>query len=67
MTVPVTRKPNIEPRLLYQTHITLNLFDTILKTTTTQVELERSWETIEQDINIQEQLEARQRQHRNHP
>ena len=67
MTVPVTRQPNIEHRLSDQTHIALNLFDTILKTTTTQVELECSWATIERDINIQEQLEARQHQHINHP
>ena len=67
MTVPITRQPNIEPRLSDQTHISLTLFDTILKTTTTWVELERSWAAIEQDITIQEQLEARQRQRRNLP
>ena len=67
MTVPVTGQPNIEPGLSYQTHIALNIFDTILKTTTTRVELERSWEAIERDISIQEQLEASQCQHRNHP
>ena len=60
MTVPVVRQPNIEPGLLEQTHIALNLFDTILKTTTTRVELERSWATIERNITIQEQVEARQ-------
>jgi hypothetical protein len=59
VTVPVVRQPNIEPGLIDQTNIALNLFDTILKTATTQVELERSWEAIEHDINIQEQLEAR--------
>ena len=52
MTVPVTRQPNIEPGLLDQTHIALNIFDTILKTTTTRVELERLWAMIEPDINI---------------
>jgi hypothetical protein len=67
MIVPVTRQPNIKPGLSDQTHIALNLFYTILKTATTQVELEHSWAVIEWDINIQEQLEARQRQHRNHP
>jgi hypothetical protein len=66
MTVPVIRQPNIEPELSDQTHTALNLFDTILKTTTTRVELERSWAVIERDINIQEQLEARQ-QPRNQP
>jgi hypothetical protein len=60
MTVLVTRQPNIESGLSYQTHIALNLFDTIIKTTTTRVELERLWATIERDINIHEQLEARQ-------
>jgi hypothetical protein len=67
MTVPVPTQPNIETRLSNQTHIALNLFDIILKTTTSRVELKRSWAAIEHDINIQEQLEARQRQHRNHP
>jgi hypothetical protein len=67
MTVPVAIQPNIQPRLSDQTHIALNLFDTILKTATNRVELERSWATIEQDITIQEQLEARQRQRRNIP
>ena len=66
MTVPVTRQPNIEPGLSDQTHIALNLFDTILKTATTRVELERSWAVIERDINIKEQLGARQ-QPRNQP
>jgi hypothetical protein len=54
MTVPVTRQPNIESGLSDQTHIALNIFDTIIKTTTTWVELERSWAAIERDINIQE-------------
>jgi hypothetical protein len=67
MTVPIVRQPNIEPSLSDQTHIALNLFDTILKTTNTRVELERSWAAIERDINIQEQLEARQRQPGNQP
>jgi hypothetical protein len=66
MTIPVTRQPNIEHGLSNQTYIALNIFDTIIKTTTTQVKLERSWATIERDINIQEQLEARQ-QLRNQP
>jgi hypothetical protein len=46
MTVPIVRQPNIEPDLSDQTHIILNHFDTILKITTTQVELEHSWATI---------------------
>jgi hypothetical protein len=66
MTVHVTRQPNFEPGLSDQTHIALNIFDIILKTTTTRVELECSWATIEREINIQEQLEARQ-QPRNQP
>jgi hypothetical protein len=67
MTVPVPTQPNIEHRLSNQAHIALNLFNTILKTTTNRVELERSWADIEQDITIQEQLEARQCQRRNIP
>jgi hypothetical protein len=65
MTVPVTRHPNIELGLSDQTSITLNLFNTILQTTNTWVELERSLAVIERDIRIQEQWEARQRQLRN--
>jgi hypothetical protein len=62
MTVPNNRQPNIEPGLQDQTSIALNLFNTILQTTTNRVELERSWAAIERDISIQEQREARQRQ-----
>jgi hypothetical protein len=67
MTVPFARQPNIEPSLSDQTSIALNLFDTILKTVVTRVELECSWAAIERDISIQERLEARQRQLRNQP
>jgi hypothetical protein len=67
MTVPVTRQPNIEPGLSDQTSIVLNLFNTILQTKNTQVEIEISWAAIERDISIQEQWEARQRQLRNQP
>jgi len=67
MTVLVAKQPNIAPRLTDQTNITLTLFNNILETTTTRVELERSWEAIEHDISNQEQLEARQRQLRNRP
>jgi hypothetical protein len=54
MTVPVSRQPNIEPSLSDQTNISLNLFNTILQTTNIRVELERSWEAINRDINIKE-------------
>jgi hypothetical protein len=67
MTVPVARQPNIEPGLQDQTNIALNLFNTILDTANTWVELNRSWETIEQDISAQERWEARHRQLRNQP
>ena len=65
MTVPSRRQPNVEPGLQDQTSIALNLFNTILQTATNRTELERSWETIECDITIQEQREERQRQLRN--
>jgi hypothetical protein len=52
MTVPVSRQPNIEPGLLDQTSIALNLFNTILKTTNNQVEVERSLVATERDNNI---------------
>jgi len=61
MTVPNNRQPNIEPILQDQTSIALKLFNTILQTTTSRVELESSWEVIERDISIQEQWEARHR------
>ena len=67
MTVLVPTQPNVEPGLLNQTHIALNLFDTILKMTTNRAELKQSWIAIERDITIQEQLEARQHQRRNLP
>jgi hypothetical protein len=59
MIVPVIRQPNIEPGLLDQTSIALNLFNTILKTSITQTELKHSWAAIKRDIGIQEYLEAR--------
>ena len=65
MTVPVVTQPNIQPGLSNQTHVTLNLFDTILKTANTREDLELSWAAIERDITSQEQLEARQRERRN--
>jgi hypothetical protein len=65
MTVPSSRQPNVELGLQDQTNIALNLFNTILQTTTNEAELEQSWAAIEQDISIQEQQEARQRQLRN--
>ena len=67
MTVPVARKPNIEPGLQDQTNIALDLFNTILDTANTQAELNRSWATIEQDISSQECWEARCRQPRDQP
>jgi len=65
MTVPIARQPHIEPDLSDQTNIALNLFDTILRTATTRVELEHSWAAIERDITMQEQVEVRHRQLRN--
>jgi hypothetical protein len=65
MTIPVTRQPNIGNGLDDQTNIALTLFNTILETASTRVELERSWEVIERDINIRERWEARKRQPRN--
>ena len=67
MTVPIARHPNIETGLKDQTHIALTLFNTILETTNTWVELECSWTAIEQDISVQEHWEDRQRQPRNQP
>ena len=65
MIVPVGTNPNIELNLQDQTSISLNLFNTILDTANTHVDLNHSWEAIERDISAQEQLEARHRQPRN--
>ena len=65
MIVPIARQPIIEPDLQDQTNISLNVFNTILDTTNTRVELNHSLETIEQDISAQECWEARCRHHRN--
>ena len=54
MTVPVTRKTNIELSLKDQTSIALNLFNTILETANTQADLERLWVVFEQDISVWE-------------
>jgi hypothetical protein len=53
MNVHVARQPNIEPGLQDQTNIALNLFNTILDTANTLVELNHSWATIERDISAQ--------------
>jgi hypothetical protein len=52
MTVPITRQLNIELSLKDHTIIALTLFNTILETNNTQVELDCSWEVIEQDISV---------------
>jgi hypothetical protein len=65
MTILVTRQPNIGNVLDDQTNITLTLFNIILETTSTRVELELSWELIERDINICDHWESKQRQPRN--
>jgi hypothetical protein len=67
MTVPVTRQPNIGDGLDDQTSISLTLFNTILETASTRVELHHSWGVISEDIRICEQWEARQRQPINQP
>jgi hypothetical protein len=65
MSVHVARQPNIEPGLKGQTNISLNLFNTIVETANTQVEIECSWEAIEQETSVQECWKAKQRQPRN--
>jgi hypothetical protein len=65
MTVPVVRQPNIGNILDDQTNITLTLFNINLETASTRVELERSLEAIERNINIREHWESRKRQPEN--
>jgi hypothetical protein len=63
--MPTARQPNIEPDLQDRTNISLNLFNTILSTFNTRVDLNHSWEAIEQDISAQQRWEARHRQPKN--
>jgi hypothetical protein len=65
MIFPIARQPNIEPRLQDQTIIALNLFNTILDTANTHVDLNHPWAAIQRDISAQECWEARRRQPRN--
>jgi hypothetical protein len=65
MIAPVARKPNIEPGLKDQTIISLTLFNTVLETANTWVDLERSWAAVEQDISVQERWKSRKKQPRN--
>jgi hypothetical protein len=66
-TVHVARQPNIYHGLEYQTNIALNLFNTILDIVNTLVNLNHSWEAIEQNISSQKRWESRSRKPRNHP
>jgi hypothetical protein len=63
--VPIATQSNIKPGLQDQTSIALNLFNTILDTANTRVELNHSWAAIERDISDKKQLESRRRQPRN--
>jgi hypothetical protein len=67
MTFPTPQQPNIRFHLPDQRSITSGLFDFVLETTLTHEELERSWEVIAHDIEIQEQREAIQRKAHNQP
>jgi hypothetical protein len=61
MTALVTRQPNIGNGLNDQNRIALTLFNAILETASTRVELECSWEVVERDISICERWEAKKR------
>jgi hypothetical protein len=65
MTFPTPQQPNIRFHIPDQRNITSSLFDFVLETTLTREELERSWEVISCDIEIQEKREAIQRQAHN--
>jgi hypothetical protein len=54
MIVHVARQPNIELGLQDQTSIALNMFNTILDTANTRVELNHSWAAFERDISARE-------------
>ena len=62
MIVRVARQSNIEPGLQDQTNIALNLFNAILYTVNTRVDLNYSWAAIERDISAQEHWEVGHRQ-----
>jgi len=65
MTIPSTRKLDIEHGLKDQTSIALDLLNTILENASTRAELECYWEVIKHDISIPKFWEARERQCRN--
>jgi hypothetical protein len=67
MTLPTPQQPNIRFHLPNQRSITSGLFDFVLETAPTHEELERSWEVITHDIEIQEKRESIQRKSHNHP
>jgi hypothetical protein len=62
MSVPIASQPNIKHGLQDHTNIALNLFNTIIGTTNTHVELKHSWAVIERYISAEEQLEVKRRQ-----
>jgi hypothetical protein len=59
MTLPTRQQPGF--RFPDQTNIASCLFDFILETPHNREELERSWEAIARDIEIQDQRESLQR------
>jgi hypothetical protein len=65
MTLPTRQQPNL--RFPDQRSIASCLFYFILETSRTREELERSWEAIAHDIEIQDQREALQRKAQNRP
>jgi hypothetical protein len=54
MNIHVVRQPNIGQGLDHQTNVSLTLFNTILETTHTRIELHQPWEVISQYIRIRE-------------
>jgi len=65
MTLPTRQQPNL--RFLDQRSTVSCVFNFILETTHTHEELERSWEIIAHNIEIQDHREALQRQAQNRP
>jgi hypothetical protein len=54
MTILVTRQLAIGNNLSDQTSIVLTLFNTVLETASSRVEIEWCWEVVERDISILE-------------
>jgi len=67
MTIPTQIQPNLGQGLEDQTIITLTLYNLILDTANSKVDLSHSWEVVFEEARIREQWDSHHRMIRNHP